>query len=101
MKKRCSSVFKYLLFCLLAVFAVFFVVAGTRFVFFSKTESTLMQVARIKELEFSSNLDGQLLLATQMAKSPLISAYMENPSDRELSERAAEEIHSYQEIFYF
>ena len=99
MKKRCSSVFKYLLFCLLAVFAVFFVVAGTRFVFFSKTESTLMQVARIKELEFSSNLDGQLLLATQMAKSPLISAYMENPSDRELSERAAEEIHSYQEMF--
>ena len=90
MEKRCSSVFKYLLFCLLAVFAVFFVVAGTRFVFFSKTESTLMQVARIKELEFSSNLDGQLLLATQMAKSPLISAYMENPSDRELSERAAE-----------
>lgn len=99
MKKRCSSVFKYLLFCLLAVFAVFFVVAGTRFVFFSKTESSLMQVARIKELEFSSNLDGQLLLATQMAKSPLISAYMENPSDRELSERAAEEIHSYQEMF--
>lgn len=99
MEKRCSSVFKYLLFCLLAVFAVFFVVAGTRFVFFSKTESTLMQVARIKELEFSSNLDGQLLLATQMAKSPLISAYMENPSDRELSERAAEEIHSYQEMF--
>lgn len=67
MKKRCSSVFKYLFFCLLAVFAVFFVVAGTRFVFFSKTESTLIQVARIKELEFSSNLDGQLLLATQMA----------------------------------
>ena len=99
MKKRCSSVFKYLFFCLLAVFAVFFVVAGTRFVFFSKTESTLIQVARIKELEFSSNLDGQLLLATQMAKSPLISAYMENPSDRELSERAAEEIHSYQEMF--
>lgn len=99
MEKRCSSVLKYLLFCLLAVFAVFFVVAGTRFVFFSKTESTLMQVARIKELEFSSNLDGQLLLATQMAKSPLISAYMENPSDRELSERAAEEIHSYQEMF--
>lgn len=82
-----------------AVFSVFFVVAGTRLVFFSKAENALAQAARIKELEFSSNLDGQLLLASQMAKSPLISAYMENPSDSELSARAFQEIHSYQEAF--
>lgn len=82
-----------------AVFSVFFVVAGTRLVFFSKAENALAQTARIKELEFSSNLDGQLLLASQMAKSPLISAYMENPSDSELSARAFQEIHSYQEAF--
>lgn len=82
-----------------AVFSVFFVVAGTRLVFFSKAENALAQAARIKELEFSSNLDGQLLLASQMAKSPLISAYMENPSDPELSARAFQEIHSYQEAF--
>ena len=83
----------------LAVFSVFFVIAGTRLVFFSKAENALAQTARIKELEFSSNLDGQLLLASQMAKSPLISAYMENPSDSELSARAFKEIHSYQEAF--
>lgn len=82
-----------------AVFSVFFVIAGTRLVFFSKAENALAQTARIKELEFSSNLDGQLLLASQMAKSPLISAYMENPSDSELSARAFKEIHSYQEAF--
>lgn len=99
MKKSHSSILKPVLIAAFAVFSVFFVAAGTRLVFFSKAENALAQTARIKELEFSSNLDGQLLLASQMAKSPLISAYMENPSDPELSARAFQEIHSYQEAF--
>lgn len=99
-KSFCSiSILKPALIVAAAVFSAVFVFAGSRLVFFSRAENTLVQAARIKELEFSSNLDGQLLLAAKMAKSPLISAYMENPSDPELSSLALREIHSYQEAF--
>ncbi len=81
------------------VVAAFAILISTRQIFNRETLSTLSQAARIKELEFFSNLDGELRLATKMAKSPLISRYMQNPSDQELFSLAMEEIKSYEQAF--
>ncbi|MGN0729811.1 methyl-accepting chemotaxis protein [Treponema sp.] len=94
--RKLSSLFLYFIFLAVLFCIAFF---ATRAIFNSKAKKILRQVATIKELEFSSNLDGQLMLATKMAKSPLISAYMENPKDEFLSEAAMEEILSYQDAF--
>lgn len=95
-QKKIAKIIGTIVFFIVAIVAVVF---GSRQIFYLKTQKSLSQISRIKVLEFSSNLDSQLLLASKMAKSPLISAYMQNPSDYELSERAAAEIHSYQETF--
>lgn len=86
--------------CVIFILAICTATAvSSRIIFNKKSRAALNQVSRIKDLEFSSNLDGQLLLATKMAKSPLISAYMENPRNDYLFKTAMEEILSYQEAF--
>ena len=99
MSKVKSIVFNFFVLFFASFFSIAFVVAGSRILFNKDAKKILNQSARIKELEFSSNLDGELLLATKMAKSPLISHYMENPQDASLSKAAMEEILSYQDAF--
>lgn len=99
MSKAKSIVFNFFVLFFASFFSIAFVVAGSRILFNKDAKKILNQSARIKELEFSSNLDGELLLATKMAKSPLISHYMENPQDASLSKAAMEEILSYQDAF--
>ena len=85
-----------LLYVLVACCVVWF---GARKSFNSRTKDELGKLSRIKYLEFESNLSTELKLAVQMAKSPLISRYMERPGDAQLAADAQEEIHSYQEQF--
>lgn len=70
LSKAKSIVFNFFVLFFASFFSIAFVVAGSRILFNKDAKKILNQSARIKELEFSSNLDGELLLATKMAKSP-------------------------------
>lgn len=62
-------------------------------------EEELTQQANTKILEFNSGFNTEMALALQMAKSPTIVAYMENPDDPELAALGIEEIARYQDSF--
>ena len=93
------SIFAKIALCVFAVVAVVFIIFGSRASFNKEGREVLEQTARIKELEFASNLNGELLLATKMAKSPLISNFMQNTQNETLKKEAINEILSYQEAF--
>lgn len=59
----------------------------------------LEQIANQKNLEFQANLNSQIILALQMAKSPVVVDYFLNPKDDDLFEQAKKEIAAYQESF--
>lgn len=61
--------------------------------------SELEQIAYQKNLEFQANLNSQIILALQMAKSPVVIDYFLDPEDEELAEQAKKEIAAYQESF--
>ena len=59
--------------------------------------SELEQIAYQKNLEFQANLNSQIILALQMAKSPVVIDYFLDPEDENLAEQAKKEIAAYQE----
>lgn len=59
----------------------------------------LEQIANQKNLEFQANLNSQIILALQMAKSPVVVDYFLDPKDDDLFEQAKKEIAAYQESF--
>jgi len=95
LKRKLKKVY----FILSAVLSIVFIFFGTKFCFVQNIKGELKQVANSKLLEFEVGFKDQLALGIQMSKSPLISAYMENPSDEELKKMAFSEIKSYQDSF--
>ncbi|MBQ6568553.1 MAG: methyl-accepting chemotaxis protein [Treponema sp.] len=75
------------------------VVCGSRAMFHMESEKELTQLAKIRSLGFDANLNSELKLAEQMAISPVIIEYMENPSDPGLASRAQAEIEAFQQNF--
>ncbi len=75
------------------------VASGSRAMFHSESEKELTQLAKIRSLGFDANLNSELKLAEQMAISPTIIEYMENPSDPALYRRAQGEIQAFQQNF--
>lgn len=61
--------------------------------------SELEQIANQKNLEFQANLNSQIILALQMAKSPVVVDYFLDPEDEDLAGQAVKEIAAYQESF--
>lgn len=59
----------------------------------------LEQIANQKNLEFQANLNSQIILALQMAKSPVVIDYFLDPEDEDLFNQAVKEISAYQESF--
>lgn len=59
----------------------------------------LERIANQKNLEFQANLNSQIILALQMAKSPVVVDYFLDPKDDDLFEQAKKEIAAYQESF--
>ncbi|WP_407427262.1 methyl-accepting chemotaxis protein [Treponema sp.] len=84
--------------CILLI-SLLLITIGSRKVFNQTTDSKLIQLGNIKTLQFESDLKSQLALVIQMAKSPTIVSYMENPSDKELYTAALKEFKSYQDSF--
>lgn len=67
--------------------------------FSSTYNPELKEEAVSKMLEFHNGFNSEMALASQMAKSPVIVAYMENPENEELAALGIKEIESYQNSF--
>lgn len=87
------------------VLAMVFVAAACISLFYSRASNKkrvmaqLEQIANQKNLEFQANLNSQIILALQMAKSPVVIDYFEDPEDKELFKSAVKEFGAYQESF--
>ena len=91
-------IFAFILALLLAASSV--VVAKSSRKSFEKTShKELAQICKNMSLKFELGLNKQLALALQMAKSPLIVSYFQDPADRELKAAAFSEILAYQKSF--
>ncbi|MBR0101358.1 MAG: hypothetical protein IJP90_16810, partial [Treponema sp.] len=72
---------------------------GARINFENQSHKELMQLRKNMKLEFELGFKEQIALAVQMAKSPLIVKYFENPSDDDLKDSAFAEVAAYQDSF--
>lgn len=89
----------------IAFITIVFAAAVCTCLFFSrasnkkKVQAELEQLAGQKNLEFQANLNSQIMLALQMAKSPVIVDYFSDPDDKDLEKLAFKEFTSYQNSF--
>ena len=101
--KRLSFPVIVLLFGLLLAFLLavsyFFVRQTARKSFESSSHKELSQICKNMNLKFELGLNKQLALALQMAKSPIIVNYFEEPSNKGLKRAAFDEILAYQKSF--
>ncbi len=101
--KRFSFPVIVLLFGLLLAFLIavsyFFVRQTARKSFESSSHKELSQICKNMNLKFELGLNKQLALALQMAKSPIIVNYFEEPSNKGLKRAAFDEILAYQKSF--
>ena len=65
-----------------------------------KNQAELIQTASQKNLEFQADLNSQIILALQMAKSPSVIEYCLNPEDDDLFDNAIKELSAYQDSFF-
>lgn len=100
-----DSIFKKTLFfsgIFLAVVTVFAVCASVLFsftLFKTQARQEIEQFANEKRLEFQASLEGQILLALQLAKSSIVIDYFSDVDDAELKSAAIRECSSYQNSF--
>ena len=88
--------------CILAVLLIIggIIIKKTARKSFEKdSHKELSQLTQNMKLEFDLGLSEQLVLALQMAKSPIIIKYFENPDDKSLQNEAFEEVLAYQNSF--
>lgn len=85
---------------LVVIVSVCLIVFGSRRVFNSQTDSYLLKTSDLKALRFESELGKQLVLVTQMVKSPAIIEYMENPRDASARNSAFDEFRNYKSSFW-
>ena len=77
----------------------FFIAKSARANFERASHKELSQFVKNMKLKFDLGLNEQLVLALQMAKSPLIVKYFEHPSDDALRTDAFDEVLAYQNSF--
>ena len=88
-----------------SILAVLLIIGGiiikktARTSFEKDSHKELSQLTQNMKLEFDLGLSEQLVLALQMAKSPIIIKYFENPDDKSLKNEAFEEVLAYQNSF--
>ena len=94
-----SKKLKVLLACVLGAIAFAATFFGTRIAFSILSKDSLAQEARLQILRFDSQLNAEIKLVLQMAKSPLIVKFFENPDDESIAEMAVLELQRYQNSF--
>lgn len=97
--KEKTLLFSLVFFVAVVFIALFMVITGSRRVFNTDTSEKLEQLAEKKTLEFESDLNSQIALVLQLAKSPAFCRYMKNPSDASASAVALAEVKAYQRSF--
>ena len=97
--KEKTLLFSLVFFVAVVFIALFMVITGSRRVFDTDTSEKLKQLAEKKTLEFESDLNSQIALVLQLAKSPAFCRYMQNPSDASSSAVALAEVREYQHSF--
>lgn len=85
---------------LVVIVSVCLIVFGSRRVFNGQTDSYLLTASDLKALRFESELGKQLVLVTQMVKSPAIIEYMENPQDQAARKSAFDDFKNYKSSFW-
>lgn len=79
--------------------SLLFTVMISRHEFNKISEQEFKDIWKLKSLEFKVAYDKQLSLALQMAKSPIIIAYMEEPNNEEIRDVAFKEFEAYKKSF--
>ncbi|MCF0241549.1 MAG: hypothetical protein HUK25_02875 [Treponema sp.] len=82
-----------------ALVGVLCAAVSTRFVFTKGAKDKLHREAEMQVLKFESQLNGEIKLVLQMAKSPVVINYLKNPDDPFYSKSGIEEVRLYQESF--
>ena len=83
----------------LVLVAVLFVTVGSRIFFGQSQRVNQKQLQRTLQLDFESGLKEQIALACQMAKSPAIISYFENPEEMAGRDVAFAEVAAFQKSF--
>lgn len=94
-----KKILKIVLNVCVSVFVVGLIFFGSYFFFEKNSRKELSRIQQTLSLQFSAELNEQLALSVQLAKSPLISSYFENPYDESLKELAFNEVLAYQDSF--
>ena len=84
---------------LLIAASFIFIKKRARANFENSSRAELSQLGKNMKLKFELGLNQQMVLAQQMAKSPLIVKYFEDPSDNSVKEDAFDEVMAYQNSF--
>lgn len=94
-----SKKLKITLACVLGAVALVATFFGTHLVFSISAKESLAREAQLQILRFESQLSAEMKLVLQMAKSPVIVKFMQNPDDESISETARQELQRYQQSF--
>lgn len=99
MKKVSQKIQFILLWVVYGIFAVTTLVTCSHVNFNKRTAELLEQTSLTKMMEFNAGPSQQIPLVLQMARSPLVIAYMENPDDESINKLALEELEVFQNSF--
>ncbi len=86
-------------------FAILCIITFISWIFFTKSlyrrtsRSEISQIASNLAIKFQAELNGEIVLAKQLAKSPTICTYMNNPGDPVFVEAAFNELEAYRQSF--
>jgi len=93
------AVFFAVVIAIILALGTVFIIKNARVNFDKASHKELGQFRKNVKLEFERGLNEQIALALQMAKSPIIIKYFEDPSDEVVKDSAFDEIAAYQDSF--
>ncbi len=93
------QIFSGVFIALVLLISVSLIVFGSRRMFNKEAHEYLLNTEEVKTLQLESDLGMQLTLVKQMAKSPSIIKYMENPEDASLRSIAFDDLREYSSSF--
>lgn len=97
--KAKARIFSGVLAALVLLISVCLMIFGSRNVFNKNTDEYLLNTTELKTLQLESELSNQLGIVKQMAKSPSIIKYMENPENPALEASALDDFEVFRNSF--
>lgn len=99
MKKNNQKVLFSIIWVIYGICSIVSLIFFTRTQFNKKTVSYLERISLTKKMEFDAGPSQQIPLVLQMARSPLVIAYMEDPENPAIHDLALEELAVFQNSF--